>query len=572
MGAVIGEKAFQAQDGKKKTNKQNSKADDLAESAREDSSEKNSKKSNDNDEKNDDDEVVERLQRPSRERHESALKRFNDLIEEQKKEIDLAKQKIKDMREQREKEQQMYQPIRAKLNDLAQVCTQLMASRDACRKEVQALDERQKDGGSKFTSVEAIDLEILRVEDQIAHETMSLKDEKNLVEKIKQLGKMKDNVRSTQAKQSQITGTDGSRKAMQEKAKAKDAEINANKAEQQKLKNEMDSLRAKSGGASVGNNNSAKGKGGENANNKSSANNRDGGDNFNKNIKALESERDGAYKTILKIRKEMDDLKEDFKKKSNDWLKREKLVRAEREKEYALEKKAAEERKKQWERDNAPEPFESEISSCDQLVGFLQKFLPKVVTPLETKNGSTSDLTAKLSGLKMMNKRDKDDEEDDLLSMTGTLTKAKKNKVANAKSAGPKQPKETDKVNLSLDAYGMFGKVGISAPLMIGEVPKAVEMLNAKKEEFLEKRRVKKERIAAGLEDPVEVADDDDDTNGKQQKTNKNGKKNKRGNKGGTTKLVVKLSLEVKDDKVVVTITERTTLPEASADGVAADQ
>ena len=171
-----------------------------------------------------------------------------------------------------------------------------------------------------------------------------------------------------------------------------------------------------------------------------------------------------------------------------------------------------------------------------------------------------------------MNKRDKDDEEDDLLSMTGTLTKAKKNKVANAKSAGPKQPKETDKVNLSLDAYGMFGKVGISAPLMIGEVPKAVEMLNAKKEEFLEKRRVKKERIAAGLEDPVEVADDDDDTNGKQQKTNKNGKKNKRGNKGGTTKLVVKLSLEVKDDKVVVTITERTTLPEASADGVAADQ
>lgn len=50
------------------------------------------------------------------------------------------------------------------------------------------------------------------------------------------------------------------------------------------------------------------------------------------------------------------------------------------------------------------------------------------------------------------------------------------------------------------------------------------------------------------------------------------GKKNKRGNKGGTTKLIVKLSLEVKDDKVVVTITERTTLPEASADGVAADQ
>jgi len=341
------------------------------------------------------------------------------------------------------------------------------------------------------------------------------------------------------AKQAQITGTDGSRKAMQEKAKAKDAEINANKAEQQKLKNEIDKIRGVESG------------GGNNKNKKENGNS--GGDNFNKTLKALESERDGAYKQILKIRKEMDDLRDDFKKKNNEWLKREKVFRAERDAEYAAEKKAAEERKKQWERENAPEPFEAEISACDQLVSFLQKFLPKSA-PAETassssKNGSAEDLTAKLSGLKMVNKRDKDEEMDDLLSMTGTLTKAKKNKVNAMKNAGPRPPKDTDKVNLSLDAHGMFGKVGISAPLIVGEVPKCVELLNKKKEEFLEKRKVKKERIAAGLEDAVE-----EDSTKDEEKKEKNNKKGKSKKKGGSGKMLVTVSLEVKEDEKTVVV------------------
>ena len=153
---------------------------------------------------------------------------------------------------------------------------------------------------------------------------MSLKEEKVLVEKIKQLNKMKDSARAMAAKQAHITGTDGSRKAMQEKAKAKDVEINANKAEQQKLKNEIDKIRGVEGG---GNNKNKKENG--------KSGNSGGGDNFNKNVKALESERDGAYKQILKIRKEMDDLRDDFKKKNNEWLKREKVFRAERDAEYA---------------------------------------------------------------------------------------------------------------------------------------------------------------------------------------------------------------------------------------------
>ena len=494
---------------------------------------------------------VLRVPRPSREKHERAMKTLNDDIEAKKSTIESAKRKIKTLREKREKEQAKYAPLRSKLNELVARCQILIQTRDTCRKEVQVLDAIMGKGGDGFSSsgnthftnngrgksAEQIDAEVARIEDQISHETMSLKEEKVLVERIKQLNKMKDAAKAMAAKQAQITGTDGSRKAMQEKAKAKDAEINANKAEQQKLKNEIDKIRGVEGG--------------NNRNKKENGKSSNGGDNFNKNMKALESERDGAYKQILKIRKEMDDLRDDFKKKNNEWMKREKAFRAERDAEYALEKKAAEERKKQWERENAPEPFEAEISSCDQLVSFLQKFVPKnvPVEPLSSKDGSAEDFAAKFSGLKMVNKRDKDEEMDDLLSMTGTLTKAKKNKVNAMKNAGPRPPKDTDKVNLSLDAHGMFGKVGISAPLTVGEVSKVVELLKEKKEEFLEKRKVKKERIAAGLEDLVTSEEGIEDEKGR-----KNGKKNKNKKKGGSGKMLVTVSLGVKEDENTVVV------------------
>ena len=495
--------------------------------------------------------MIARLPRPSREKHERAMKTLNDDIEAKKSTIESAKTKIKTLRDKREKEQAKYAPLRSKLNELVARCQILIQTRDTCRKEVQVLDAMGKGGDGSFSSgnnkgrgksAEQIDAEVARIEDQISHETMSLKEEKVLVERIKQLNKMKDAAKAMAAKQAQITGTDGSRKAMQEKAKAKDAEINANKAEQQKLKNEIDKIRGVEGG--------------NNRNKKENGKSSNGGDNFNKNMKALESERDGAYKQILKIRKEMDDLRDDFKKKNNEWMKREKAFRAERDAEYALEKKAAEERKKQWDRENAPEPFEAEISSCDQLVSFLQKFVPKnvPVEPLSSKDGSAEDFAAKFSGLKMVNKRDKDEEMDDLLSMTGTLTKAKKNKVNAMKNAGPRPPKDTDKVNLSLDAHGMFGKVGISAPLIVGEVSKVVELLKEKKEEFLEKRKVKKERIAAGLEDPVTSEESKEDEKGR-----KNGKKNKNKKKGGSGKMLVTVSLGVKEDEntVIVSISPK---------------
>ena len=157
------------------------------------------------------------------------MKTLNDDIEAKKSTIESAKTKIKTLRDKREKEQAKYAPLRSKLNELVARCQILIQTRDTCRKEVQVLDAMGKGGDGSFSSgnnkgrgksAEQIDAEVARIEDQISHETMSLKEEKVLVERIKQLNKMKDAAKAMAAKQAQITGTDGSRKAMQEKAKA----------------------------------------------------------------------------------------------------------------------------------------------------------------------------------------------------------------------------------------------------------------------------------------------------------------------------------------------------------------
>ena len=228
--------------------------------------------------------MIARLPRPSREKHERAMKTLNDDIEAKKSTIESAKTKIKALRDKREKEQAKYAPLRSKLNELVARCQILIQPRDTCRKEVQVLDAMGKGGDGSFSSgnnkgrgksAEQIDAEVARIEDQISHETMSLKEEKVLVERIKQLNKMKDAAKAMAWLTGADYGTDGSRKAMQE-GESEGRGDQREQAEQQKLKNEIDKIRGVEGG-----NNRNKKENGKSSN----------GDNFNKNMKALESEK-----------------------------------------------------------------------------------------------------------------------------------------------------------------------------------------------------------------------------------------------------------------------------------------
>ena len=201
------------------------------------------------------------------------------------------------------------------------------------------------------------------------------------------------------------------------------------------------------------------------------------------------------------------------------------------------------------------------MTAADQLTAYLAKW-----DPLGAKAGAEKAAAdakeaeekknAAFAGLQMMNKKMKDEEDDDLFSLSGTSKGKKAKKKGKAESAGPAGPNPNERLNISFDAYQHFSKLSLAAPGTVGEVPAMLISLKEKKDLFLEKRKVKKERIAAGLEDEDEAAKKEA-AKEKKDGGNKGGKGGKGKGKGkgkGSKKGPCAVKLEVEGDAVVVVI------------------
>ena len=284
----------------------------------------------------------------------------------------------------------------------------------------------------RFHTVEAVDREIARMEDTLAHTSMPLSEEKKMVVAIKDLSKSRETVKEYGEMQSKISGEDGSRKAIIERLRAKDAEINAVKAEQQRIRGELDATRSK-------------------------------GDEVGADIPKMQEERNACYEVIKGKREEIRGLRAAHKKAEDEYWTREKLWRAylkqEKQKQWEAsvkEREAREEARKQWERENAPEPFEAEVTAADQLVAYLAKWDPAssekddaAAAAAKAAEAAAAAETAKaFEGLQLMGKKNKNDDDDDLFSLSGT-SKGKKAKRAgksaakSAETGGGSQPERT---------------------------------------------------------------------------------------------------------------------------------
>ena len=389
----------------------------------------------------------------------------------------------------------------------------------------------------RFHTVEAVDREIARMEDTLAHTSMPLSEEKKMVVAIKDLSKSRETVKEYGEMQSKISGEDGSRKAIIERLRAKDAEINAVKAEQQRIRGELDATRSK-------------------------------GDEVGAELPKMQEERNACYEVIKGKREEIRGLRAAHKKAEDEYWTREKLWRAylkqEKQKQWEAsvkEREAREEARKQWERENAPEPFEAEVTAADQLIAYLAKWDPAsaekddaAAAAAKAAEAAAAAETAKaFEGLQLMGKKNKNDDDDDLFSLSGT-SKGKKAKRAGKSAAKSAEtgagPNPNERLNISFDAYGSFSKLSLAAPSTVGEVPAMLASLREKKAELLEKRRVKKERIAAGLEDE----DEKEKKAAAKEDKGKKGRKNGKEKKGAKKRGGVSVTLEVVDDAVVVAI------------------
>ena len=447
-------------------------------------------------------------------------------------------------------------PFDPPLTSLPLIHTLAQSERNAIRKELIALDaarERLKEQSSamksklKFYTLEAVDKEVARLEETLAHTTMSLNEEKKLVTTIKDLGKSRDAVRQYAEAQAKASGDDGARRAIIERLRAKDAEIDAVKAEQGVVRAALDATRSKEEKAGA-------------------------------DIPKMQEERNACYEVIKAKREKIRALRADFKKTQDEYWERERLWRsfltAEKQKQWEAtveERKARDEARKQWERENAPEPFEAEVTAADQLVAYLARWDPssRVAEEEDAKKKAEEareKAAAALSGLTLLGKKNNNDaEDDDLFSLSGSSSGKKSKLKAKAKAkvktaeGGSFDPSE--RLHVSFDAYGSFAKLALAAPTTAGEVPATLEALRAKKAEFLEKRRVKKERIAAGLEDEEEdrAAKEAKEAGGRARGSR--GKAGAKGGKGRKTrgkkgKALVDVTIEVVEDAVKVTIEE----------------
>jgi len=435
---------------------------------------------------------------------------------------------------------------RTRIGELNAAFQALMDERGAIRKELQAFDAarervREQAVGMKsklrFHTIEAVDREIAKLEETHAHTTMSLNEEKKLIAQIKDLNKSRETVREYAEAQGKISGDDGVRKSIIDRLRAKDDAITAVKSEQNGFRGELNAAKEK-------------------------------GDKAFSDVPKLQEERNACYEVIKARREEIRALRAEFKKAEDAHWNRERewrgYLKQEKQKQWEAsqeERKARDEARKQWERENAPEPFEAEVTAADQLTAYLAKW-----DPLGAKAGAEKAAAdakeaeekknAAFAGLQMMNKKMKDEEDDDLFSLSGTSKGKKAKKKGKAESAGPAGPNPNERLNISFDAYQHFAKLSLAAPGTVGEVPAMLISLKEKKDLFLEKRKVKKERIAAGLEDEDEAAKKEaaKEKKGGDNKGGKGGKGKGKGKGKGSKKGPCAVKLEVEGDAVVVVI------------------
>lgn len=182
------------------------------------------------------------------------------------------------------------------------------------------------------------------------------------------------------------------------------------------------------------------------------------------------------------IRAAFNEKWEEFKKQNKaymGWAAQERKKRQEQRKAEYEERQAA---RKAMEDSTRPAKFEMEVYTCEQVLSYLRQFVNTEKSVAEDKK----ELEAPAPGMKLLAKK-QDSDADALFTGMGS----KKGK--GARKAAEKAHKAADTVKklpqvLPLETLKTFMSLGVEPPKSSDDVPKVIEVLEAKKKEFEEKR------------------------------------------------------------------------------------
>jgi len=346
----------------------------------------------------------------------------------------------------------------------------------------------------------------------IQHESLTLQEEKKVVEELNKLRVARKSVAAAAAKASAAAAGaaagEAARGTLVERLKASDARIDAVKADEEKTRAEITKLREEEDKATAA-------AGGAPASESGAA-----------AVSKLIAERESCRAASNEAYEAIKALRAEFKLQNDLWWESEREARKVR----AAERKAkqaafeAERAERDAERraaraELAGEPFEREVMACEQLASYLAALTapspaaaaaaaaaalvasnassapppPPGFKPVEIRKGTRSPVA-----------------DDDLLALAGSAkqrgkgARAKAAKAAAAASAAEDASSPSRVLTHSLEILSAFGSLGVALPLTAADVAATLAKLKDKKGAFLAKR----ERVKAnGGVDPDAPAD-----------------------------------------------------------------
>jgi len=316
-----------------------------------------------------------------------------------------------------------------------------ISAADELKTQQQALTQRLREQLS-FFSVEEVDRKIKALEAHQQTSSLSIKEDKKVMEEIKRLSSNKPMIKQYDEAQESLKGVREHHNNLYTQLKAKNAELAALKEVEDKHREEMDGARAKE---------EAK----------------------RSDIPGLYKERDSIRQKISEHKQEIRRLRDEFNEQRSEYMTYQKAVREIKNREYAelKAKRQAEadaHRKLLEEEEAKRDPWEEEKEICEQLLSWVAKYLPKK----EEEKKEEQVIEGAYKGKSNL------DEEDPFASLKKTKSKRK---GGGAKEGAPAKPKSM-KISLGPADFAIFEKLGFKAPAETGECPALYEELLKKKE------------------------------------------------------------------------------------------
>lgn len=316
-------------------------------------------------------------------------------------------------------------------------------------------DKKDAKSSVRFNSVQEIDAEIKKLQRRQETTSMSLTEEKKLIQEINILMSSKDKVKDLKSKDASLDGVKKQRSVINENVKAKDKEIDAVSAEMDKVGAKIKTLSEKETDKRTV-------------------------------LDDLFKQRETFKKEISVVLKEKDDMRDEYREKNNAWWNSQRAVKAQKQIQYEEEKKQREDEKvaflkKQEEEELKKIPYEEEQALCDYLADYLER------TYLNGGSGS-SKVTAKKEDVVAV----KDDPFAGMAAMSKKTDGEEyfgKGKGKKKRQRAPKKTAAAGPFTLNVDSFEQFGLVGLNPPTKLEMVENSVKELREKKDWYKDQPR-----------------------------------------------------------------------------------